>query len=148
VDVLSPPAGEPSSKRSNNRSLVLALRYGRHSFLLTGDIERSVERSLVREGLLPPSDVLKVAHHGSRTSTTPEFLAAVRPSLALISAGHDNTFRHPHADVVESLERAGALTLRTDQVGLSTVWSDGRRLSAEAFNWPARPRRWWEAPRN
>jgi competence protein ComEC len=71
---------------------------------------------------------LKVGHHGSRTSTTALFLEAVQPRLALISAGVENTFRHPHPAVVRSLEERGIAVLRTDQHGLVQVKTDGVRL--------------------
>jgi competence protein ComEC len=130
VDVLSPPRGyEAGETAKNNDSLVLALRFGRRAFLLTGDLEKQMEAALVESGKLRGRfDVLKVGHHGSRTSTTALFLEAVQPRLALISAGVENTFRHPHPAVVRSLEERGIAVLRTDQHGLVQVKTDGVRL--------------------
>ena len=102
-----PPGGLPAGveRNANNGSLVLRLDYGDVSFLLTGDIEVDAERHLVANaGDKLRADVLKVAHHGSRTSTTQSFLDAVNARSAVISAGRDNQFGHPHLDVVERLE--------------------------------------------
>jgi competence protein ComEC len=129
--VLNPAPGDAPSSRSNNRSLVLRLRHGRHAFLLTGDIERTVEYRLLNEPGLVRADVLKVAHHGSRSSTTEDFLDAARPSLALISAGAGNPYRHPHQDVLSRLARRHIIALRTDRQGLLSVYSDGFRLTTD-----------------
>jgi competence protein ComEC len=126
--------------------LALRISYGDHSFLLTGDLEAPMERRLLQEGVLKHADVLKVGHHGSRTSTSQDFLDAVSPLVAVISAGPDNSFGHPHRDVLARLERQRAAILRTDRNGLVTIRSDGhkfrldsalgqpRRL-ADTFNW-------------
>ncbi len=134
LEVLSPPAGAlPSSvrKTANNGSLVLRLTYGDVAFLFTGDVEADMERRLVgSHGERLRADVLKVAHHGSRTSTTPAFLRAVNPRSAVISAGRDNRFGHPHADVVTRLETAvGASNLfSTDMHGTVEFISNGKTL--------------------
>jgi competence protein ComEC len=129
-EVLSPPRDyEPNPKAPNNDSLAMRVRYGRHSFLLTGDMERQMERGLVDSGALGDTTVLKVAHHGSKTSSTPQFLDAARPQFAIISVGAGNLFRHPNADVLERLSEHHAEVLRTDRDGLITVRSDGRRLT-------------------
>jgi len=112
----------------NDNSVTLRLVFGRRSFLLTGDLERDSERLLVGTGHIKPADVLKVAHHGSRTSTTPAFLAAVRPSLAVISSGAGNRYGHPSQLVVARLRAAGAEVLRTDLNGGVIVYTDGERL--------------------
>lgn len=131
--VLAPARGQPWTGRpQNNDSLVLELRYGRHSFLLTGDIEAPVEARLAEQGLLGPAQVLKVPHHGSRRSATEWLLGPTRPAVALISAGEDNTYGLPHADTLERLASARALVLRTDQKGLVMARSDGRSLWVEA----------------
>ena len=109
----------------NNDSLVFLISYGKHRFLLTGDVEQAVEMQLD----VPRLDVLKVAHHGSKTSTTAEFLDRARPSFALISDGIDNMFHHPHPTVLGRLEERHVATLRTDVDGMVTVVSDGRVLS-------------------
>jgi competence protein ComEC len=110
---------------------VLRVAYGRHAFLLAGDVERPIEWRMLDAGELRHADVLKVAHHGSKTSTTQEFLGAVSPAFAVISAGLDNSYGHPHRDVVERLAERHTAVFRTDRDGLVTILSDGRRLRAE-----------------
>jgi len=123
------PGPEPltgTAADDNNNSIVLRLDYGQNSFLLTADIEYEAEAELIHTGLPLHSDVLKVAHHGSRGSTSPVFVEAVRPRLAVIQVGQDNDFGHPHPEVLARL--AGVEILRTDQHGRIEVVSDGRRL--------------------
>ena len=117
----------------NNGSLVLRLRFGRRSFLLTGDIEREAEQELVRRGVDLRADVLKVAHHGSRTSTTAEFLDRTAASVAVISAGAGNSFGHPHEEVVERLRQRGLRILETSRHGAVTISTDGDDLRVELF---------------
>ncbi len=131
VAVLGP--SEPPAKRRNNESVVLCLRFGEQRFLLTGDIESNREDTLVASGLLQPSGILKVAHHGSRSSTDAAFLRAVQPVFAVISAGPENFYGHPHEAVLKRLAQAHATVLRTDQEGLISVTTDGRRLSIDTF---------------
>ncbi len=134
-DVLAPSIDyEPGKAPRNNDSLVLQLSYGEHVFLLTGDIEKQVEAHLLAEDRLGKVDVLKVAHHGSKTSSTEAFIAAVRPSFALISVGLDNVYRHPTPEVIERLRLAHTDVLRTDLTGLITVRSDGHRLEVQTAN--------------
>ncbi len=135
IEVLAPlPGYEPAADPKNNDSLVLRIRNARHSFLLTGDVERPIELWMLAENELRRTDVLKVAHHGSRTSTTELFLDAVQPSFAIISAGFENSYGHPNRDVVQRLEQHNAAVLRTDLDGMVTVRSDGRRLHVETHN--------------
>src|SRR5581483_717417 len=97
IEVLAPlPDYIPGDTPKNNDSLVLRIRYGKHSFLLCGDAERPVEREMLDAGEIQPSDVLKVGHHGSHTSSTEEFLEAVHPAFAIVSVGLDNSYGHPH----------------------------------------------------
>ncbi len=117
LEVLHPAAG--SRQGRNDRSLVLAARFGRHRLLLTGDISQQAERRLVMERPdALAAGVLKVAHHGSRSSTGDAFLRAVAPRLALISAGAGNPHGHPHPLVLERLRAAGVRVLRTDRSGM------------------------------
>jgi competence protein ComEC len=135
-DVLAPlPDYIPVEAPHNNDSLVLRVRYGARSFLLTGDAERPIEREMLAENEVPVTDVLKVAHHGSRTSSTDDFLDAAHPAFALISAGLDNSYGHPNRDVLERLADRHTEVFRTDRQGLITVITDGRRLSVEPFHW-------------
>lgn len=110
----------------NNNSTVLRLDYGQTSFLLTADIEYEAEADLIEAGIFLPSDVLKIGHHGSRRSTSPAFVDAVRPRLAVIQVGQDNDFGHPHPEVLSRL--AGIEVLRTDQHGRIEVVSNGKDL--------------------
>jgi competence protein ComEC len=129
IDVLAPAADYIApEKPRNNDSLVMRLSYGSTSFLLTGDMERQIETELGVDGRLAHADVLKVPHHGSKTSSTAAFLDVVRPEFAIISDGYGNSYGHPHADVLARLEERNAHVLRTDLDGLVSIRSDGRRL--------------------
>jgi competence protein ComEC len=117
----------------NDASVVLRASYGAVRFLLVGDAERDEERWLLaRDSLTLRADVLKVAHHGSSTSSTEDFLRAVRPAVALVSVGAGNTYGHPSANVMTSLAERGALVLRTDRHGSIVVRSDGGSIEVEA----------------
>jgi competence protein ComEC len=136
LEVLAPSLEyEPKEAPHNNDSLAFRVTYGRHSFLLSGDIERQVEAEMVAEGLLHKTDVLKVPHHGSKTSSTAPFLDLLQPAYAVISAGVENSYGHPHAEVIERYEERQACVLRTDTDGLITVRSDGRRLRMNMARW-------------
>lgn len=115
----------------NDNSIVLRLVYGHHAFLFTGDLEREAEQRMLAQGLLRPVDVLKAAHHGSRTSTTQSFVDAVRPSVAIVSSGAQNRYGHPAPEVIRRLERAGVRVLRTDAHGGIIVSTDGQSLSVQ-----------------
>lgn len=114
----------------NDDSLVFIVRYRDFSMLFTGDIEESVERDLAALYTQQLDvDILKVAHHGSKTSTTPELLHATTPELALMSVGQDNRFGHPHAGTLYRLEQYTIPVLRTDQHGRITCTSDGEEYA-------------------
>lgn len=130
VEVLGPPAPErPPWTTRNDDSLVLSLRWGEVRFLLTGDIESAGEESLGE----PSAQVLKVPHHGSRSSSSVRFVAGVSPRVALVSVGYRNRFGHPHPEVVDRYLRAGAWLLRTDRDGTITVSTDGKQLFVRTF---------------
>ena len=135
LEVLAPVGGYSAEKVGNNDSLVLRISYGSRSFLLTGDMERGIESQLLASGTNLHADVLKVGHHGSRTSSTPAFLEAVSPSVALISAGYENSFGHPHPDVLGRLSARHAAVLRTDLDGLVTARSDGHSVFFDLQVW-------------
>lgn len=119
ISVLHPVPGADTlapSHGANSLSVVLEIRFGEFRALLTGDAPREVEELLAAGGLAPVQ-VLKVGHHGSRTSTGASFLEAVEPMVAVIPVGRGNSFGHPHAPVLERLERAGVTLLRTDRHG-------------------------------
>lgn len=115
--VLHPSEDSYPRQRENNGSLVLAAGVAGRSLLLTGDIEAIVERDLAARGVIPRSDVLKVAHHGSRTSSSQDFLDVVRPRVAMISVGRRNRYGHPADQVIARLLLSGARVLRTDRDG-------------------------------
>lgn len=104
-------------KKPNNASIVAKLLWNEHSILLTGDIEEVIEEQLLKRGTDLSADVLKVPHHGSKTSSSTGFLLAVDPEFALISVGAENTFGHPHPDVLARYEKLGIPVRRTDQEG-------------------------------
>jgi competence protein ComEC len=104
----------------NDDSLVMRLDYGRSSVLLEGDAEAPSEAAMAAHGRLSPVTLLKVGHHGSRTSTNPAFLAAISPQDAIISVGRHNTFGHPRGEVLGRLEAAHVKTFRTDRGGAET----------------------------
>jgi competence protein ComEC len=132
MEVLAPFADYlPAETPKNNDSLVLRLRYGQRSFLLSGDIEKPIERRMLDGNEVAPVDVLKVAHHGSHTSSTAEFLNASAPLFAIISVGLENSYGHPHRDVLERLAQRGVTVYRTDVDGAVTIRTDGRRLRIE-----------------
>ncbi|MGD0500333.1 MAG: ComEC/Rec2 family competence protein [Bryobacteraceae bacterium] len=132
IEVLAPLAGYvPSDTAKNDDSLVLRVSYGRNAFLLTGDAERPTERWMLDENEIQRTDALKVAHHGSRTSSTEQFLDAVSPAFAVISVGFENIYGSPNREVLDRLRAHGAMVLRTDQDGLVSIRSDGRRLFVE-----------------
>jgi competence protein ComEC len=117
----------------NNRSLVLKLTYGGISFLFTGDIEQEAESFLLQTGHDLRATVLKVPHHGSRTSSTEPFVRAVDPRVAVFSVQRDSRFGHPHPVVVERYEALGVHVMRTDEHGAITVRTDGQSVWVEPF---------------
>ena len=148
------PDRDPSGMETNMSSIVTRLIYGESEFLLTGDSPKQIEQYLVslenqnqrsplrslsasqqRGPLILPlvleSDVLKAGHHGSKTSTSPEFVEAISPKYAVISAGLNNRYGHPMPEVLEILKNAGVQVLRTDQQGRIIFKSDGVNLKLE-----------------
>ena len=125
----------PSQAAKNDDSLVLRLRYEDHTVLLPGDAERDAEREMLSESSSDElrAEVLKIGHHGSRNSTTPEFLAAVKPRLAIISVGEDNPYGHPNVELLERLANAGVRVLRTDRNGAVHILMDGQGLEVRCF---------------
>ena len=110
----------------NNMSIVFKLEYGKTSFLFTGDMEKESEALVLEKGFDIGADVLKVAHHGSTSSTTPAFLEAVSPRFAVISCGKNNDYGHPHKEILSLLQDEGIEYRRTDLSGTVTVYSDGK----------------------
>ena len=115
------PASDAAPARRNNMSCVLRIVAGARSVLIPGDIERGAEAQMVALGRAPKTDVLLVPHHGSRTSSTPDFIAAVAPAWAVIPVGYRSRFGHPNPEVVERYRAAGAQLVRTDLDGAVSV---------------------------
>lgn len=140
ITSLNPLAATPGLAR-NEGAVVLRLDYGLASFLLVSDIGASAERAMLATGVGLGATVLKVGHHGSRNSSTPEFLAAVRPALAVISVGARNSYGHPARETLARLAAVGARVLRTDRDGAVIFETDGRALSLTRWA-PRRTERW------
>lgn len=134
ADVLWPAhTDDPSAASGNNESLVLRLRFGERVFLLTGDIEKEAEAALIAAPEDLRSDVVKVAHHGSRTSSTEALIERTQPKIAVISVGRSSIYGHPHEEVVERWRSSGAEVLTTGKRGTITVSTDGHDLRVETF---------------
>jgi competence protein ComEC len=130
IRMLSPPPDwRPRTRHMNDDSLAFLISSGSTSALLAGDLEKKMEKFIATES--PHADLLKVAHHGSATSTTPELLDAVKPRFAVISVGTRNSFGHPRAEVLERLKDAHVLIYRTDLQGAVTFLLDGKTVEAK-----------------
>jgi len=131
--VLSPTTPDTQTIRGdaevNNSSVVLSLSYGKHTLLLEGDAQAEAEHDMVRqEGARLYSQVLKVGHHGSDTSSTPQFVALVKPEVAIISVGRDNKYGHPSPQTLRTLQQYGARIYRTDLNGTVEVIADDDQM--------------------
>jgi competence protein ComEC len=121
VTVLAPETGYANfGEPVNNDSLVMKMQYGKASVLLEGDAEAPSEQAMVASGRVTAVTLLKVGHHGSKTSTTAEFFAAAAPKDAVVSVGKGNTFGHPRGEVIERIAEAHTKLYRTDEFGLTT----------------------------
>ena len=124
---------EPHGREINDSSIVFKLQYGQTAFLFTGDAELPAEKAMLGFGDFLNSDVLKVGHHGSSTSTGEGFLSLVSPRLAVVSVGAKNKFRHPSPENLRRLARKGTRILRTDRLGAIIITSDGREIRLERW---------------
>lgn len=129
------PAADFRTEDTNASSEVLYLSYENFSMLLAGDVERAGEKELIRS--IQQADIgqvtlLKVAHHGSRNSTGIEFLQEIKPRYAIISAGRNNRYGHPHAELLERLSECGTRMYQTKEGGAIKVWTDGSRIKIKA----------------
>lgn len=123
------PNRDVANEESNKASVITKIEYGQSSFLLTGDSPKSIESYLTSlDGEYLDVDVLKVGHHGSKTSSAKEFVSVVSPEYAVISAGKDNRYGHPHKSVLDILDAQGANVLITYEKGMIVFLSDGERL--------------------
>jgi competence protein ComEC len=113
----------------NDYSIVLRLTYSKWSFLFTGDAGEESEKQMLAKGYSLKSDILKIGHHGSSSSTSDEFLKAIAPQYGVISVGQDNDYGHPHTETLAKLNKSGIQILRTDLKGTITFSSEGTGLS-------------------
>ncbi len=128
LDVLWPPPRTPVGD-GNDGSMVARLVYGSSSAILTGDAPRGVEKILVVANDPLDADILKAGHHGSKTSSAPEFVAAVSPTYAIVSAGKDNRYGHPNKETLATLAAGKVQVLSTVEMGTATFIWDGHALS-------------------
>ncbi len=134
IEVLFAPAMQKDDNQTGNEaSNVYRVSYGKASFLFTGDLTKEKEGQLLAEGINPASTVLKVGHHGSDTSSSQEFLQAVKPQYGVFCVGADNSFNHPKPAVVERFKRQGIKTMRTDEDGAVVFYTDGERMRVETY---------------
>ncbi len=131
VSVLAPCPTSDESRTPNDNSFVIKIGYKSRSFLFVGDAERQEESLLLESDSRLRADVLKVGHHGSRTSSSTAFLAAVSPTVATISSGVRNRFGHPHPDTLKVLSGANVAVFRTDRSGAIRIATDGEELRVE-----------------
>lgn len=136
IEVLGPPLDRSQLEGENDRSIVLLARHGEVSFLLMGDVEAAGEAALG----VGQVTVVKAAHHGSDTSSTPELVAKTTPRHVVFCVGRHNRFDFPRADVVRRWQAVGARCHRTDVDGAITFKSDGREVTVETFNPPGERR--------
>jgi competence protein ComEC len=139
ISVLNPPVWNTTQRKArylwdlNNASLVMRLRFKDVSVLLTGDIGKEAEGRILRKGYLLKSDVLKIPHHGSFSSSSPLFLEKVKPTYAILSVGERNIGRLPHPEVLKRYGQLGSKVLRTDKHGAVTVITDGDGVKVISF---------------
>jgi competence protein ComEC len=127
------PLADSNASSTNNDSIVLHLEYGECAVLLTGDIEKAGEEQMLSVGADLRADVIKVAHHGSKTSSIQSLIEAVRPRHAIISVGQASIFGHPNPEVVERWQNSGAQVMKTGDSGTITVVTNGKDLTVETF---------------
>lgn len=123
------PNSNSYSGNANDYSVAILLEYGKNRFLFTGDAEEASEAEMLTNGIDISADVYKVAHHGSRSASTQEFLNAVHPKYAVISCGEGNSYGHPHAEVLNRLRSMGVEVFRTDEQGSIIASSDGENIT-------------------
>lgn len=132
IETIYAPTVSPNHV-DNDASVVYRVSYGRFSVLITGDIEKNGETEMLAAGKVEPCSVLKMAHHGSDTSSSADFLRAAQPKAAVFCVGRDNPFGHPHPDVWERIRQLTAAVYRTDEDGAIVFTSDGQTMHTETF---------------
>ncbi|MFA4890344.1 MAG: ComEC/Rec2 family competence protein [Candidatus Paceibacterota bacterium] len=131
MDILFPDR-DVAGMDTNDASIIMKLQYGSKSFLFTGDSPAKMEKYLISlDGKNLDADVLKVGHHGSKTSSSQEFLGYVSPEYAVISVGKDNKYGHPHQEILDRFQKFGINILRTDQLGAIKIKSDGENFKIQ-----------------
>ena len=131
VQILSP---SKQDEDLNNMSIVLKVVYGETKFIFQGDAEKTVEKQLLNSDFDLDADIIKLGHHGSNTSSTDKYLKAVNPKYAIISCGADNSYGHPHDEVIERLKKNNIGFYVTAQTGDITVTSDGKNIDIQTQN--------------
>ena len=137
-DVIWPFSDNMISDNSiNNNSLVCKLNYKNYSMLFTGDIEAIAEKAILKKYSknlnILKSDILKVAHHGSKTSSITEFIEKIKPKYAIIGVGEDNKFGHPSDNTIQNLEKANIRIYRTDKMGEIEIKTNGKEIKINEF---------------
>lgn len=134
IEILSPEKHENlDNVWGNNQSIILRIVYGETKILLTGDIEKEAERELLQNSELLSVNLVKVAHHGSKSSSIQEFITATKAEIAIIPVGKHSQFGHPHEEVVERWQKSGAKVMTTGENGTISVSSDGKKLFIKTF---------------
>ena len=140
ISVLNPPVWRVTQKSThnprdvNNASLVMKLRFKNVSVLLTGDIEKEAEERMLRRDYPLRTDIIKIPHHGSGTSSSALFLERVKPTYAVLSVGERNIGRLPHPETLRRYQQVGAILYRTDVQGAITVVTDGEAIQIKTFS--------------
>lgn len=129
MTILAPEYGASDPEDLNNSSIVVILKHNKRALLFTGDAEDESERRIMRSGYTVAADVLKLGHHGSRSSSSAAFLKAVGARIGVISAGERNSYGHPHPDVLKRMTEAQMSVYRTDRQGNIEILSDGEFLT-------------------
>lgn len=137
-DIIWPFSDNMISDNSiNNNSLVCKLNYKNYSMLFTGDIEAIAEKAILKKYSknlnILKSDILKVAHHGSKTSSITEFIEKIKPKYAIIGVGEDNKFGHPSDSTIQNLEKANIRIYRTDKMGEIEIKTNGKEIKINEF---------------
>ena len=127
------PLEDYAGEIGNASSMVLSLQYREFDMLFTGDVEEAGEDALSESGTLRTHDVLKVAHHGSKNSTSEQFLEQVSPAIAFISAGRENRYGHPHGETIEKLENCGCKIYSTQYCGAIILYTDGKKIKIQSY---------------
>ncbi len=134
IEVLYPEEEESAQGVSeNNNSVVLRVIYGGRKFLFTGDVEKETEAKLLEMPELLQADVVKVAHHGSKTSSTQKLIDATTAKIAVIPVGNNSPFGHPHREVTERWQNSGAKILTTGTRGTISISTNGEDLEVRTF---------------